>query len=209
MAKKSASKGRVISVDWTDVEVGGGASLVDEGNYEVKVMEVEKKTGSDSGEDYLAWQFEILSPEEFKGNTLYYNTSLQKKSLWNLRGLLEVLGIEIPEGEGDLDLDELIDRTAGCEVQHEKYNGKDKNSIVDFFEFKDEDEDEEKPAKASKKKKVTTIKEEDILEKDEDELQQTIDENGLDLDLDDFNTLRRKRAAVVEALEEEGLIEAA
>lgn len=217
MAKK---RKRTVSVDFTGVEAGGGSN-VPEGQYEVKVDDVEVKTSENSGNDYLAWVFTIVNPKKHKGKKLYHNNSLQPQSLWSLRGLLEQLGVEVPDEPIDLDLDDLIDRTIGVEVQHEDYNGKPKPRIVDFFDFdeggteetSDEPVEEEAPKKKSKKerreekkKKAVTMTEDEVLEKDEDELQELIEEHELDVDLGDFNTLRRKRAAVIEALSEKGLL---
>lgn len=233
MAKNK--KSRSISVDFTGVEAGGGSN-VPEGQYEVKVVEVEQKTSDNSGNDYLAWEFQVISPAKYKGKKLYHNTSLTPQSLWNLRGLLEQLGVEVPEEPTDIDLDDLIDRTVGCEVQHEEYKGKPKPRIVDFFEFSEEEAEDEKPTKGKKskaepeeeeeaeeeepkkkskkerreerkaKKKAPELTEADVLEKDENELGELIEEHDLDVDLNDFNTLRRKRAAVVEAMDEKGLL---
>ena len=240
MAKKKAK--RTINVDFTGVEAGG--VVLPEGNYEVKVVEVESKTSDNSGNEYLSWEFQVVSPEKHKGKKLYHNSSLTPQSLWSLRGLLEQLGVETPDEPTELDLDDLIDRTVGAEVQHEDYNGKNKARITQFFEFsseeetdeeeeveeekpvakksskkaakpvvEDEDEEEEKPAakksRIRKAKKPALLTEDEVLEKDEEELATLIEENELEIDLDDYNTLRRKRSAVIEALEEKGLIEVA
>lgn len=42
---------------------------------------------------------------------------------------------------------------------------------------------------------------------DEDELQELIDESGIDVDLDDYKKLPKKVAAVVEALEDADLLD--
>ncbi len=219
MAKKS-KKGNVVSIDFTGVEAGG--VLIDEGKYEVEVTEV-KQEESKEGNPYLSWEFKVIS-EEGKGSKLWHNTSLQQQSLWSLRGLLEALGVEVPEEEMDLDLDDLVGRTIGAEVTHEEYNGKNKARISDFFTIaeeeaeekpskkkaKEEPEEEEKPSKKDKKadkKKVKKIAADTILEMDEEELGEVVTEQELEVDLDEFTTLRRKRNAVVEALEEKGLIE--
>lgn len=240
MAKKK--KQSLGAIDFTGVESGGGS--VPDGTYEVKVVDVERKTGKDSGEDYYAWEFVIVTPEKFKGRKLWHNTSLTQQSLWALRKLLEALGVEIPEDALDLDDADLIDRTVGAEVANEEYNKKQKPRIMDFFEFDEEDEEatkglkkkvdddedeeeapkkkkvddeDEEPKKKTKKerreerkkKKAQTYTEDTIKEKDEEELAELIEEHELDVDMADFNTLKRKRAAVIDALEEKGLIEEA
>lgn len=77
---------------------------------------------------------------------------------------------------------------------------------------KKKDEDDEPAAKGkakgkgkAKKKTYTT---EEIQEMDEDELQAVIDEHDdIDVDLDDAKTLKKKVALVIDALEEEDMIE--
>lgn len=237
--KSRKKKDGIVSIDFTGVESGGG--LVPEGNYEVEVAEVEQKT-SEAGNDYLSWEFHVVSPEKFKGRKLFHNSSLTQQSLWSLRGILEAMGIEIPDETMDLELAELVERTVGVEVIHEPYDGKKKPRITDFFEFDDEtdeeasdvededeeeeveedEEEEEEPPKKKRKKKASkkkatkkkgrkkkskTYSSDDISEMDEEDLLGLVDEHDLDVDLDDYRTLRRKAAAVIDELEEKGLIE--
>lgn len=73
---------------------------------------------------------------------------------------------------------------------------------------KDDDEDE-KPSRSkggSKKSKKKTPQEE-VDGMDEDELEEFVKEHDLDVDLDDFKTLRKKRTAVVDAGIEADVIE--
>lgn len=74
---------------------------------------------------------------------------------------------------------------------------------------KDEDEEEEAPKKrgSSGKSKFEPIASDDVQEMDEDELQDVIDRSGVEVDLDDYSTLRKKRAAVIDALEAADLID--
>jgi hypothetical protein len=78
----------------------------------------------------------------------------------------------------------------------------------------DDDEDEEpapkkgkKSAPAKKSKKKTTYESDAIAEMDEDELQEVIDESEIDVDLDDYKTLKKKVAAVTDALEAADLLD--
>lgn len=77
----------------------------------------------------------------------------------------------------------------------------------------DEDEDEdEKPAKGKKskdkgKKKAKTFDRDEVEDMDEDELEELIEESGIDVDLDDYKKLPKKVAAVIEALEEADLLD--
>lgn len=81
---------------------------------------------------------------------------------------------------------------------------------------KDEDEDEGKPAgrseRGSKKsnasrKKKPSLTEDEVNEMNEEELGDLIEQHDLDVDLDDHKTLRKKKVAVIDALQEAGLIE--
>lgn len=69
-------------------------------------------------------------------------------------------------------------------------------------------ETKEEPKKG-KKKKPTTWSTEEIEDMDEDELQEVLEEAGLedDVDLDDYPKLKKKIAAVIDALEEADLLE--
>lgn len=77
----------------------------------------------------------------------------------------------------------------------------------------DDDEDEdERPAKGKKskgKKKAKTYDRDEVEDMDEDELQELLEEAGLEdeVDLDDYKKLPKKVAAVIEALEEAELLD--
>lgn len=76
----------------------------------------------------------------------------------------------------------------------------------------DDDDEDEKPSKSKKSKgktskKLKKIDRSDVEDMDEEELQELIDEHDLDVDLDDYKKLPKKVAAVIDALEEEDLLE--
>lgn len=175
--KKRSSKG--VKVDFAGVESGGGRKVPD-GNYTAEVVKIEEKE-SEKGSPYLKWQWKITS-KECRGASLWDNTSLQPQALWRLRGLLECLGEEIPEGSMDIDLEEYVGKEARLEVTNEKYNGKDQPRVTGFDsmeggassskekdepedddsdekdEEKDEDDDQEEPVKKGATKKKTVEK---------------------------------------------------
>lgn len=137
MAK--ASK-RSVKINMDGVEAGG---LVPEGDYNVEVSEV-TVAESDAGKQYLKWVFEI-SDGKNKGGKLYHNTSLQPQALFNLKGVLIALGMEVPNDLA-LDLDDLEGRQMGVTVEHEMYEGKKKSRITETFPLEgaeDEDDDSE------------------------------------------------------------------
>ena len=78
----------------------------------------------------------------------------------------------------------------------------------------DDDDDDDKPAKGKskskdKKSKKKTYDRDEVEDMDEDELQELLEEAGLDdeVDLDDYKKLPKKVAAVIEALEEAELLD--
>jgi hypothetical protein len=107
------------------------------------------------------------------------------------------------------DEDEDEDDEDEDEDERPAKKGKGKKSKSDDDEDDDDDEDE-KPSKKSKskgKKKPKKLSRDDVEDMDEDELQELIDEHDLDVDLDDYKKLPKKVSAVIDALEEEDLLE--
>lgn len=74
---------------------------------------------------------------------------------------------------------------------------------------RDEEEEEEEEAPRRRKKsskKEPELDRDEIMDMSEDELVELCEEHELDVDLDDYPTLRKKKAAVVSAAEEAGLL---
>lgn len=133
MATKS--KKSTIAVDFSDTEAQG---VLEEGDYLLEVAEVEKKTSDNSGNDYLSIELKVAEGP-FKGKKVYHNCSLQPQALFNLRGVLEALGFDVPQGVMDLDVADMIGEQCGASVAHEVYNGKTKARPVEFFPAADLD----------------------------------------------------------------------
>lgn len=143
--RNKAKKGG-LSVDFSDTQ---SSAVVEEGDYSVEVVEIEQKTSESSGADYLSMEFKILDGE-FTGKKLYHNCSLQPQALFNLRGVLEALGFEVPQGVMELDTADLIGETCMVSVTHEQYEGKTKARISEFYSSEEEVETAA-PTKAAKK----------------------------------------------------------
>lgn len=142
-----APKKSTIAVDFSDTET---QATIEEGDYALTVDEVEQKTSDNSGGEYLAITFKIAEGE-FKGKKVYHNCSLQPQALFNLRGVLEALGFEVPQGVMELDPADMIGETCGAAVAHEVYQGKTKARPVEFFPVEDlESRDAEPVTKAGK-----------------------------------------------------------
>ena len=156
MARKPAKK-TSINVDFSDTE---SSAVLPESDYLLKVADVEVRTSENSGADYLSFTMEVAEGE-FEGKKVYHNCSLQPQALFNLRNLLEALGLEVPQGAMDLDPADLIDMTCGVSIQHETYEGKTKARPVEFFPEEDLGGEEEAEAPAAKVTKKA-VKEEPV-----------------------------------------------
>jgi len=161
-AKRAASKGKkstAIKVDFSDTESQGA---IDEGDVGLEVVEVEQKTSESSGGDYLALEFKIIGglDDQFNGRKIYHNCSLQPQALFNLRGVLEALGFEVPQGTMDLDPADMIGETCGASLAHEVYQGKTKARPVEFFPIEELESrgEAEAPAKPAAGKVVKKAK---------------------------------------------------
>lgn len=126
------------------------------------------------------------------------------------------------DSEDEIDLDEIDDddikkiakelgiKGRKADVLREAIAEKDDDEIREAAEAAgvdiDGEEEEEEPQKKSggKSKKVSS---DDIQGMSEDDLEELIEEHELDVDLDDYRTLKKKRNAVIDALEEGDLIE--
>lgn len=190
--KKKGKKGKTISIDFEGVESGSG-QISKEGQYLVEIQEVEEKTSESSGEPYLAWRFQVASKKQ-KGRVVYHNTSLQPQALFNLRGLLEAMGTEVPDGEMDLNLSDFVGEQVGVEIEMEEYNGKDKPRIVGFLttdsieEGSSDDEDEEEEDNSdddSEDEDEEESDDEDDDEEESDDEDEDEDEDEDDEDSDD------------------------
>jgi hypothetical protein len=120
---------------------------------------------------------------------------------------------EDDEDEDD-DEDEEEDEKPSKKSSKKAPAKKGKKKPVDDDDDEDDDEEDEKPAKKgkkapAKKSKKKTYDRDDVEDMDEDELQELLEEAGLEdeVDLDDYKKLPKKVAAVIEALEEADLLD--
>lgn len=161
MAKgKKGKKGKTISVNMEGVK---SFKALPEGEYAVRVSDVQVETSENSGKQYLAWELEV-SEGTHEGSKLFHNTSLQPQSLFNLRNLLEAAGMEVPDGAMDLDLNELMNLEFGVTVEHENYQGKDKARIVDVFSL-DEESDEGEDEEEDESEDLESMSDDELVEK--------------------------------------------
>lgn len=170
--KPTRRKGNTISVDFTGVKSGG--ATVPDGRYTAKVTAVEQKEGKESGEPYIELTWEVTSKKCNGREVKFDNYSLQPQALWRLKSLLEAMEIEVPDGEQDIDFDEIISDETECiievtgqdspdgERKYARVTGHaplaDGNTVDDEAE---EEEDNQKESKATRGGKKSSTKDED------------------------------------------------
>lgn len=230
VARRSKAKTGTVKVNFKGVE---SRKTPKEGDYIVEVLEANSGKSS-SGNDQIEFVLEIAKGE-FKGVKLWFYCPLQENSLWKLHAFLTALGEDVPEDEMDIDLGDLVGKQCVGVLSHETYNGKKRAKMTDFDtlenysggdEKEEDDEDDKKskrskgkktedkePAKGKGKKKAEPAKllKSAVNKMDRDELIELIESYDLD-DVDPKSKTLKKDdeallAAVLEALEEEDLLE--
>lgn len=201
MAIKMKKKKKGLKVDFTGTDV---RVLVPEGNYHAKVKEVTLEDGQQA--QYLKWVFELIDADEkVNGQKVYTNTSLAPQALWNLRNLLETMGVETPDDEMELELEEYVGLELIVRIEHEDFEGKMRTRVTDYMPLQesaeseedeasdDEEEEETPPPKKTKKEEKTGKKkpepepeeEEDEEEESEEEAEEESDEEEEESEDDD------------------------
>ncbi len=129
--KKKATRGRrgkanVITVDFTDVEAGGGMPTPD-GYYVAEIMSAELEA-SQAGNDMVTvrWKTHI-------GSTVFDRFVLVPQSLWVLRTALNCMGYDTPDGPFDFDPDDLVGNMCGLEIVNEEYEEKDQPRVTGYL----------------------------------------------------------------------------
>lgn len=227
---RARSKSRSSKIEIPDLSGVESSTTISVGDYLLEVVGVEQDEG-DKG-PYLKWTFEVVEGK-FKGaKPKPHITSFAENALFNLKNVLSALGVEIPDEAFDIDKDELIGLQCMGTIEHDSYQGRKQSVIVDFFSADGEEEepeergkraeknersrrakDDEKPARrgkaASKRDEPEKVAQEDVDGMDQDELENLVSELELDVDFAKLKTLRKMKAAVIDALEGADLLEAA
>jgi hypothetical protein len=208
MARKNKS---TVSVNFKGVE-GKGARVKPGEHSPCQLKEATLEDGNKA--KYIHWVF-----ENEEGASLHFNTSLSKNSLWNLRGLLEAMGQDVPDEEMEIDLKQLVEDEVeiGLVVEMGEYNGKPRPEVVDYFpadgDSKNDDKNNDKKGKKKKSKKDDAEKlvKSDVEDMDRDDLLKLNEEHDLELDEDDYKDnkkgLSKLLEAVLEKLDEKDLLE--
>ncbi len=130
--KKAARGGRrgrstnVITVDFTDVEAGGGMPTPD-GFYTAEILSAEQEV-SQAGNDMITVRWKTNM-----GSTGFDRFVLLPQSLWVLRTALDCMGFDTPDGPFDLDVDSLVGERCGLEIINEEYDEKDQPRVTGYL----------------------------------------------------------------------------
>lgn len=162
--KKPAGK-KKLSVNFEGVEAGGGSAIPD-GTYSFEIVSIEEKESSE-GNPYLSAKMKITEGKH-KGATAYDNFSLQPQALWKLRTLLEVLGYEVPEGEMEIEIEDLVGEKFDGVITNEKYEGKNRPRITQFISLGTEEEEAEEEEESDDEPEEEEEEEEEAEEEEEE-----------------------------------------
>lgn len=218
---KGKKKKNTVKVNFEGVET---RKKIPDGEYHAKVEETSVEEGNEH--PYIKWVFEIVEDGDFQGRKLFYNTSLAPKALWNLRNLLETLGVETPDSETELDLDSYKDLELMVRVENEVWEGKERPKVTDFSpveeataakddekvekgddeEEEGEEETEAEDEEGDEEEKSDKLSTAEIREMDEKELASLVKEHKLKVDLSKITKLGKKVAAVIDAMEAKDLL---
>ena len=116
-----------INVKLDDVE--SGFETYPEGSYLVELQETSKIAKSKSGSPKVVWISKILEGE-FEGKLLSWDTSLLDQALWNLKGMLEQIGVEWDED--GFELDDCTYQKLIVDVVVEEWEGQPRNKIKGY-----------------------------------------------------------------------------
>lgn len=118
-----------INVNLNEVE--DVSKPIPAGQYVVRILKAEKATGAESGKDYIHWEVEVVEGES-KGRHLFFNTSLQEQSLWNLKKLLEAAKV-VTNKDGSFNTEDAIGAEFTAVVGQREYEGKVGNEVTDYL----------------------------------------------------------------------------
>ena len=126
MPTPTRNKPASISLDFSNVgerRQGRPAAHVPAGDYILQIKDYEIRTKKDDeSKRHISWTCEISKPSQYAGKTIYYISSLVPENLWNLRNLLEDIGVKVPKKMVDVPLGKLVGKAFGATLDDDDYN---------------------------------------------------------------------------------------
>lgn len=117
-----------INVNLTDVE--SGFEVFPDGPYLVEFTDKSKVSKSIEGGAYVRWIARIVDPEEYEDKLISWTSSFLPQALWNLKDLLEKIGVAFDED--GFELEDTFGEQLLIENEVREYNGQDRNNIVNY-----------------------------------------------------------------------------
>jgi hypothetical protein len=201
--RRASSKSTIERIDFRGVpkEIRKRGARIPEGDYLVKIVDVERKKGDKSGLPYYNWKFQVVEDAQGKtkhaGVPLYYVTSLKPEALFNLRNLIHAAteGKRNPAGRvSNFDRKSLIGKQIGVTVEDDEFDGKIRSRAVDVMpksqleaeeEEEEEDEEEEYDEEEDEEDEEEEEDDEEEDEEEEDEEDEEDEDELDDVDLDE------------------------
>jgi len=119
-------------------EVESGFEIYPDDKYIVEIQESSKTKKSENG-PYILWIGKILEGE-FEDKMVSWNTSLQEQALWNLKDMLEKIGVDWDED--GFEMEDVFGLQIIVENEVRKYDGRDRNNIINYFSVNESEEGE-------------------------------------------------------------------
>ncbi len=110
-----------------------GFQIYPEGPYVVEIQESTKTKKSSTGNPKIGWVGKIIQCDnpEYVDKKIYWETSLLDQALFNLKALLEAMGM--PWDEEGFELEDTYGKTVGLNVNVEPYEEEDRNKVKSYF----------------------------------------------------------------------------
>lgn len=195
MARKPAKKNTSsVKVDFSGVEA---RTVLPEGEYITAVIGVKLEESESSGNQYLAWELAVADGKH-NGKKLFNNTSLAEQSLWATKTFLQNLGVEVDDGEMELELDDYVDMQIGVVVEHEVYKGKTRSVVKDTYPAEEDGGEKGDGDSKGQGKKSSGPTEEEVGEMGKKELKALNEELDLEVDMDGSTSSVRR--AIIKAM---------
>ncbi len=126
-----------MKINLSEAEQETPATIITPGDYQVIVTDAEEGESS-KGTPCITVTLELLDGGEFKGRTLRDWLYTTPKAIWRVGELMHALGLEVPQGDFDLNPAQLIGRQAKATVSHEVWEGKVKTRLGDYRRVEEE-----------------------------------------------------------------------
>lgn len=200
--KAKATKGtktKKLHIDFGGVEkdIRKRGKKIPEGDYLCKITKGKVTKNKDGNGRHILWSFQVIEDvkgnKKHKGAPLWTRTSLKPEALFSLRNLIFAAsdGKKNVAGKAlDFNPDSLAGSKVGVTVEHEEYDGKMRNNVVDVLppsQLVDEDDEDEEDEEEEEDEDEDEEDEEDEDEEEEDEDEEEEDDDEDEDDEDELD----------------------